>query len=131
MNQYPGSRSSSDPDSRSEQPQGGHRFGGGLHGLPKTDIAQDPDYPAWRNDHQGANDSDFVEWQKDRFRAGATGGDTSVGTEDGMDDDGSSKGTSPDTQTIKDSNLTGSEQSTSAVAPDDDERSEPGGAQSK
>ncbi|CAN5350106.1 hypothetical protein BH09PSE5_BH09PSE5_19220 [soil metagenome] len=68
MNQYPGSRDGTDPDSRGKKSSTAHRFGGGLHGLP-NDVALDPDYPQWRRENLHAEDSDFVEWQKNRFRA--------------------------------------------------------------
>lgn len=68
MKQYPGSRDDGDPDSRSQQPEEGHRFGGGLHGLPRGDIAVDPEYP--RESHPpGIADGDLMEAEKDRFRA--------------------------------------------------------------
>lgn len=68
MKQYPGSRDHGDPDSRSQQPEEGRRFGGGLHGLPRGDIAVDPEYPSEPHP-PGITDSDLMEAEKDRFRA--------------------------------------------------------------
>jgi hypothetical protein len=102
----------------SQPPADGHPFGG-LPGQSPGEAAVDPDYPQWRSENEHATDAEFLEWQKNRFRADA--GETSVGTEDGMDDGTSSTGTAPNGQGMGPgkSNLTESDQSTSAVAPDD------------
>lgn len=112
MKQYPGTRGGGNPDSRAQQPMTGHRFGGGLHGMPREDAAVDPLWPA--DQQPRFADGDLLERQKEHFRAEA--GETSIGSESGVDETNTSTGTLPNGRKPEEqSNLTGSESSTSAI----------------